>query len=221
MTPSPETIQRTPAAQPHQVVLVHGLWYGPVSMGLLDLRLTRRGFACQRFGYPTLSASVGENARDLHRFARTLEADRVDFVGHSLGGLVILRMLDEWGNLPPGRVVLLGSPVRGSAVATRLLDIKAARPLIGEARTALEKGFSHAPPGRETGVIAGTRPVGLGRLVETLDDPHDGTIQADETRLANARDSIDLPVSHTGLVLSATVADQVASFLSAGTFQSL
>ena len=218
MTSDPEAIQRTPAPQPHQVVLVHGLWYGPVSMGLLDLRLSRRGFSCQRFGYPTLSASIRENARDLHRFALTLEAERVDFVGHSLGGLVILRMLDEWGGLPPGRVVLLGSPVRGSAVASRLLDIKAAQPLIGEARTALEKGFSHAPSGRDTGVIAGTRPVGLGRLFENLNDPHDGTIQADETRLDDALDTIDLPVSHTGLVLSSSVADQVAHFLQSGRF---
>lgn len=201
-----------------QVVLVHGLWYGPVSMRLLALRLEAQGLTCHLFGYPTLSRTVGENARALHEFARGLEADQLDFVGHSLGGIVILRMFDELGGLPPGRVVLLGSPVRGSAVASRLAEIKAARPFIGQSRSALERGFSHAPAGRETGVIAGTRGVGLGRIIESLEPPHDGTIRVAETRLDDASDQLELEVSHTGLVLSAEVADHIASFLASGHF---
>ena len=201
------------------VVLVHGLWYGPVSMSLLAIRLEALGFECHRFGYPTLSRSVAENARALHAFALELGAEQVDFVGHSLGGIVILRMFDELGGLPPGRVVLLGSPVRGSSVASRLVEIKAARPFIGQSRSALERGFSHAPAGHETGVIAGTRGVGLGRIIESLEAPHDGTIQVSETRLDNARDTLELAVSHTGLVLSGEVARAVAGFLQRGSFK--
>jgi pimeloyl-ACP methyl ester carboxylesterase len=201
-----------------QVILVHGLWYGPVSMRLLALRLEARGMICHRFGYPTLSRTVSENARALHDFARQLDVDQLDFVGHSLGGIVILRMFDELGGLPPGRVVLLGSPVRGSAVASRLAEIKAARPFIGQSRSALEQGFSHAPSGRETGVIVGTRGVGIGRIIERLEPPHDGTIRADEARLDDASDTLALAVSHTGLVLSADVANAVAGFLEQGNF---
>jgi pimeloyl-ACP methyl ester carboxylesterase len=201
-----------------RVILVHGLWYGPVSMGLMALRLEAMGFECHRFGYPTLSRSVAENARSLHEFALGLGADQVDFVGHSLGGIVVLRMFDELGGLPPGRVVLLGSPVRGSAVASRLVEIRAARPFIGQSRSALERGFSHAPAGRETGVVAGTRGVGLGRIIESLEPPHDGTIRVAETRLDNASDNLELAVSHTGLVLSGEVAEAVARFLNHGAF---
>jgi pimeloyl-ACP methyl ester carboxylesterase len=203
-----------------QVILVHGLWYGPVSMSLLALRLERLGLDCHRFGYPTLSQSLAVNARELHQFALALEVDQLDFVGHSLGGLVILRMLDEFGGLPPGRVVLLGSPVRGSAVVSRMLTFPATRPLIGEARTALERGFSHAPTGYPTGVIAGTHPMGLGRMIQPLNGPNDGTIEVSETQLDNAADTLQLSVSHTGLVLSAEVADAVSNFLHHGRFQS-
>ncbi len=42
------------------------------------------------------------------------------WVGHSLGGLVILRMLERDAALPPGRVVLLGTPY-GDSHAGRAL----------------------------------------------------------------------------------------------------
>ncbi len=206
--------------QRRRVVLVHGLWYGPISMSLLALRLEAKGLNCLRFGYPTLAQPISGNARDLHQYARAQGGEQLDFVGHSLGGLVILRMFDQFGGLPPGRVVLLGSPVRGSAIASQMVSRRLMRPLIGEARSALERGFSHAPAGRDTGVIAGTSGLGLGRLVGRLEPPHDGTIRVAETHLDDAADQLDLPVSHTGLVLSSQVADAVSRFLKQGSFRS-
>ncbi|MFW5816336.1 MAG: esterase/lipase family protein [Wenzhouxiangella sp.] len=206
------------AAERASVVLVHGLWYGPVSLALMARRLDARGFRCHRFSYPTLARSLAANARALFDYARSLEVETLHWVGHSLGGLVILRMFDEWSGLPPGRVVLLGAPVQGSAAAGRIAEMKIARPVIGQARSALEYGFSHAPARRQTGVVAGTRSMGLGRMFEKLPLPHDGTIAVAETRLAGAADSIELPVSHTGLVLSAEVVSAVAAFLRRGRF---
>ncbi len=201
-------------------VLVHGLWYGPVSMRLLALRLERRGHPCQLFSYPTLGEVIDANARALHDYASMIDAPRLDFVGHSLGGLVILRMLAEFEDLPPGRAVLLGSPVQGSAVVSRLIKIRPARPFIGAASGALEASRYSVPRHHEIGIIAGTRSVGIGRLVDSLDQPNDGTIAAAETELPGASDSLELPVSHTGLVLSADVADATAAFLDSGRFES-
>ena len=52
---------------------------------------------------------------------------RVHLVGHSMGGVLILRALQADPGMPPGRVVLMGAPVRGSAVArrprTRAMDV--------------------------------------------------------------------------------------------------
>ena len=211
-------VSRSAASGADTVVLVHGLWYGPVSLALMARRLEAHGFAVRSFSYPTLGQTLASNARALFDFARDVPAQTLHLVGHSLGGLVILRMLDEWRGLPPGRVVLLGSPVQGSKTATRIVRMKLTRPIIGRARTALEYGFSHAPAGRETGVVAGTRPVGLGRVFERLDSPHDGTIAVSETRLPGATDTIELPVSHTGLVLSGEVVAAVECFLRRGHF---
>ena len=200
------------------MVLVHGLWYGPASLALLALRLGGHELSCHRFGYPTLRQSVTANAAHLARFIRDLGSDPVDLVGHSLGGLVILRLFATHCDLPPGRVVLLGSPARGSSVAARLVDVRPLRPLIGRARSALERVHTHAPSDREIGVIAGTQGLGLGRIVHALDRPNDGTIAVSETRLSGVADRLELPVSHTGLVLSRAVADAVARFLHGGRF---
>lgn len=200
------------------VVLVHGLWWGPWSMSLIGRRLRRNGFDVHAFGYPTLHRSLPANAAALREFVAGLDVDHVDLVGHSLGGLVILRTLDEYTGLPPGRVVLLGSPVRGSAVGRRVAGRPLFKPLVGQARTALTNGISHAPPGRETGVIAGSRSMGVGRIFGGLDGPNDGTVSVSECRLEGAAECI-LPVTHTGLVTAPAVSRAVASFLRTGSFE--
>lgn len=199
------------------VVLVHGLWWGPWSMALLARRLQREGFATRAFGYPTLHRSLAVNARALRDFMAGLALEQVDLVGHSLGGLVILRMLDDHRDLPPGRVVLLGAPVGGSRAGRRVADRRLFRPLIGQAKSALQRGFSQAPAGRETGVVAGSRSLGLGRLFGPLERPDDGTVSVAECRLEGAAECV-LPVTHTGLVTSPKVARAVSAFLLSGRF---
>lgn len=199
------------------VVLVHGLWWGSWSMGLMARRLKRDGFDVHAFGYPTMRRSLHGNAAALREFIVRMDLDVVDLVGHSLGGLVILRMLDEFSDLPPGRVVLLGSPVNGSAVGRRVADRRLFRPLVGQAKSALENGFSHAPAGRETGIIAGKRSIGVGRIVGGLDEPNDGTVSLAECRLDGAQECI-LPVTHTGLVTAPSVVRAMADFLESGRF---
>src|SRR5690625_7275382 len=119
--------------------------------------------------------SLASNAVALHAFTAGLQAQQLDLVGYSLGGLVVLRMLDEFEDVPPGRVVLLGSPVNGSAVAEKAAARRIFRPLVGQAGSALEDGFAHATAGRENAEIAGNRTVGLGLLPGRNDDPVTGT----------------------------------------------
>ncbi|QOC23068.1 alpha/beta fold hydrolase [Wenzhouxiangella sp. AB-CW3] len=201
-----------------KVILVHGLWYGQLGLTLLRRRLVRAGFDCHGFSYPTMRRPLAANARSLYEFARRFDDGPVDFVGHSLGGLVILRMLDEFGGLPPGRVVLLGSPVRGSAVASEAADLPLIRPLVGRAKNALEYGYRAAPADRETGVVMGTGHVGVGRLFKSLETPSDGVVGVEECRLEGATDELVLPVTHTGLVTSRQGAEAVARFLESGRF---
>lgn len=200
------------------VVLIHGLWYGPISLHPLGRRLEQHGWSVRRFGYPTIRHAIDDNAHALRGF---IGSGPVHLVGHSLGGLVALRMLERFReDLSPARLVLLGSPVNGSAVARRLAKIPALGRLVGRSAGPLEAGVQHAPEGWEVGVVAGTRTFGLGQAIHRLPAPHDGTVAEIETRLDGETDRLTLPVSHTGLVLSPTVADAIDRFLETGRFDS-
>jgi len=204
--------ERTP------VLLVHGLWYGPFSLRPLSFRLARRGWSVERFGYPTIRHSLDRNADALRD---AVGRGPVHLVGHSLGGLVALRMLERHGDgIQPARLVLLGSPVLGSATARRLSRWPGFGRLVGRAAGPLHRGVQHAPEGWEVGVVAGTQGIGAGRLIQRLPRPHDGTVAEAETHLEGESDRLLLAVSHTGLVLSPAVAEAVDRFLRQGRFAS-
>jgi hypothetical protein len=68
-------------------------------------------------------------------------------------------------------------------------------------------------------VIAGSRSVGLGRLVARLPVPNDGSVVVEETTVPGAHARLVLPVAHFALLLAPGVARQVAGFLRAGVFE--
>jgi hypothetical protein len=68
------------------------------------------------------------------------------------------------------------------------------------------------------GVIAGTRPFGLGVLLGRLEGPSDGVVTVEETAIEGMRERIALAVGHSQMLVSAKVAGQIAAFLSDGKF---
>ena len=207
------------ALQQETVVLLHGALMTGKVMSVLAMRLKGCGYRTELYDYPTRRRSMQDNAKSLIRFVARLGAGRVHLVGHSMGGMLILHALQASSGMPPGRVVLMGAPVRGSAVARRLWCYSPGRWLLG---AGAEAGLLEAVPdwtyGREIGVIAGEMPIGFGRVLGSLGDRHDGTVGVAETCLQGAADSIVINASHTSMVLSRKVADQVCHFLHHGRF---
>jgi len=200
------------------VLLVHGLWFGGWSLSVLAGRLRRTGYQPRYFHYRSTVSGLGAHAGELGRQAEQLQASRVDYVGHSLGGLLILRMLASRSDLPPGRVVLLGSPLQGSRVARRAINLPGGKALFGQAADELTRGFPVGATGREIGMIAGRRAIGMGRLLGLPATAGDGTVTLDEANDPGLSDRIVLPVSHTGMLFSRAVADGVDNFLQSGHF---
>jgi pimeloyl-ACP methyl ester carboxylesterase len=201
-----------------RVVLVHGLFYGRWSMRVLAGRLRRAGFSVESFGYRPMRDGLEGAAAALAAFCRGFDSPVTRFVGHSLGGLVILRALDRQPERVPGRAVLLGTPLQGSQVAQRLCASRFGRAMLGAAGPALVRGYSRLPPQDEIGVVAGTVRLGLGRLTGVLDGPSDGTVGVQEANATGLAGRLVLPVTHTGMLFSARVAGQAAHFLRAGRF---
>jgi pimeloyl-ACP methyl ester carboxylesterase len=201
------------------VILVHGVLMPGTELKLLARRLRRCGFSPNIFRYPTRRHAPRHHAAELARFAAAQHAGRVHFVGHSLGGLVILQALRQ-ARLPRGRVVLLGSPTRGSRVARRLSRSGPGRWLLGRSTDgALLRAVPDERWSREIGIIAGSLPVGVGMALGRLSGRHDGTVTVEETALTGATDRIVVRVTHIGLVFSTEVARQVCTFLRDGRFR--
>lgn len=201
-----------------EIILVHGLWFGSWAMARLAKKLQAEGFRVRRFSYKTTTGGLRAHAAELLEFARASQSDQLHFASHSLGGLVTLGMLNATEGLPPGRVVLMGSPLDGSVVARRSRKVPGAEKLLGEIRSTLERGYQFLPGDRETGMIAGSRAVGLGMLVGGAGKPGDGTVSVRETLAAGLNDHLVLPVTHTGMLYSAEVARQAGYFLKFGSF---
>jgi pimeloyl-ACP methyl ester carboxylesterase len=179
------------AVHQETVVLLHGALMTGRVMAVLARRLKGCGYRTVFYDYPTRRRSMQDNAQSLAGFVAGLGAGRVHLVGHSMGGVLILRALQADPGMPPGRVVLMGAPVRGSAVARRLWCHGPGRWLLG---AGAEEGLLDEVPdwtyGREIGVIAGDMPIGFGRVLGCLGDRHDGTVGLAETCLQGAADTI-------------------------------
>jgi len=203
------------------VVLVNGLWLADPALWLLARRLRRTGFRVHTFSYPSVRHDLRTNAARLHEFLARVPGATVHLVGYSLGGLVIRALFHFQPQQRPGRIVLLGSPQTGNRAAQTLARTRSGRVLLGRAVAELNAGTPQhwSWPARETGVIAGSRSVGLGRLVARLTVPNDGTVAVEETAVPGAHARLVLPVAHFALLLAPAVARQVARFLHCGAFE--
>jgi pimeloyl-ACP methyl ester carboxylesterase len=211
------------SAQQATVVLVHGLWMVGFQLRLLRHRLeVEGGFRAVEFSYPSIAGSMSDHVRSLVDFAQAQKASQLHFVGHSLGGLVILRALELTNDLPPGRAVLLGTPSQGSKAAQGVARIVPfGKALLGSAihEECIEFSPREWSGRRDVGVIAGSMRLGLGRLFADLKAEHDGTVTVEETYLPGAKDHVVLDTTHTGMVFSAEVAEQTTYFLREGQFR--
>lgn len=201
------------------IVLVHGLWMRGWVMAWLGWRLRRCGYQTVAFSYPSVRGTLSQNALRLSRFVAGLDAPRIHFMGHSLGGLVLLQMLATYPDPRIGRVVLAGCPYHASYAARKLARSGLGRRLIG--RSVLQWLDQPAPASTdryEMGVIAGCKPLGAGRLIGGVPQPNDGVVVVEETALPGASDQIMLDVCHSGMLLSDQVAHQACAFLRHGYF---
>ena len=204
------------------IVVIHGLWMHGLELGILRNRLAQRTeWPAQTFSYRPVARALPENARRLRRRLDDIDADTVHLVGHSLGGVLALQMLNLFPTDRVRRIVCLGSPLVDSSAARRLMRWSLGRKAIGRTMRdgVLKQPLVSVDGSREIGVISGSVALGLGAVFGKLEAPHDGVVSVCETRLPGVTDHIVLPVNHIGLVFSSKVADQAANFLRFGEFR--
>ena len=214
------------------VVLVHGLARTSRSMARLAQALGQAGYDVHNWDYPSREYGVLPLVDALETYARRVAAasERVDFVTHSMGGLLARGVLSRRSLSNAGRLVMLAPPNRGADLASRASDYAWARGFYGQALEDLRADRAHgvvsrlgAPPG-EFGVIAGTRsfhPLQPTSYYSSLVRPagsHDGTVDVEETRLPGMTDFITVNANHTFIMDDDEAIRQTLAFLEHGHF---
>lgn len=201
-----------------EILFVHGLWMHGCVFALHRRRLREMGRCSHAYSYPSLRGSLAGAADGLADMITRLDRP-LHLVGHSLGGCVVLDMLARHRPDGLGRIVLLGSPILGSHAARWILRVPVVRHAVGCVLPQwLARARPDVDPAYEIGVIAGDRPIGLGRIVPGVPRPNDGMVTVEETRWPGARDHIVLPVTHMQMLWSQACLAQAVRFLDAGGF---
>lgn len=206
------------------VVLLHGLGRTDLSMLPLEEPLAQAGFEVRNIGYPSMDASPQELVDFLagELEACCAEAAQLNFVTHSLGGILTRAYLAQHSPKNLGRVVMLAPPNHGSELADSLAENSLFELVMGP--TAVELGTGPdslpnrlPPPDFELGVIAGRDSVNpLGTLL--IPGESDGTVSVESTQVRGMKDFLIIPASHTFIMFSEEAAGQVVHFLQTGSF---
>ena len=187
----------------------------------------RYGYLAHQLPYRTVRATLAENVSALSDFVREVAPTHRDgvchFVGHGLGGLVMLKYLANRDSDQPGHAVCLGTPLNATA-AERMADMPGVNTELGASiadgiLAESTKRWATKLDSQKVGVIAGTHSRPLGRGSAPLPQPNDGMIAVDETRAAFVDDHLEIAASHLRLVSSREVLDQVAHFFAHGEFR--
>jgi len=197
-----------------EVVLVPGLWMPAAEMWLVALRLRRAGWATRCFSYSGRQPFEG----NMQRLARYVDGRCVHFVGHSTGGVLIHDFLQQSPTTACGRVVLLGAPVRGCLAGRRLRGTGVGRWMLGACAARWDERGCAWRRTEQLGVIAGTLPLGLGRVLGRLPGENDGVVRVDETKVDGMTAHVSVPEAHSMLPVSSRVGSLVARFLHNGSF---
>ncbi len=188
------------------------------AMAVLAARLAASGFSPRVFSYRGRSP-FDANVERLARFVReTSPVTPMHILGHSLGGLLVLETLCRHAEVPISSALLLGAPVRGCGAGRRFALAGVGRWMMGECRGLWEERLAAWPRKEPLAVIAGTAPIGLGRVLGRLPGTNDGVVCVAETAVDGMAAQALVPLGHSSLIVSGRVARLAARFFAAGRF---
>ena len=207
-------------------ILIHGLGEPPMILAPVEMRIRANGGDVINLAYPS-TLEAPQTLADtfiLPALAPYADARRVNFVTHSLGGVLLHYCLQKWRPATLGRVVMTAPGLHGSEALEVYRHNFLFRMLYGPSayRSGTgDDGFARFLPKTadyELGIVAGC--VSSDPLANTfIPWPHDGKISVPRTQIDGMSDHIVLPLAHDFLSNAPAAVYQIEQFLIHGHFR--
>ena len=196
------------------VIILHGLSRSMASMRRLAKYVGEGGFNPVLIDYPSGETTIERLADGI--FSELPPADKLHFVGHSLGGVLSVRVAKMLPEARRGRIVQLGAPNFGSEIAQRASIFGK---LIGPALAELVPHSGEDTVGLDIGAIAGTAAIPAYGLITGIEGENDGKVSV-ASAWGNAPEGkrISFRVAHSIMMQDRRVIDATVTFLKTGSF---
>lgn len=208
------------------VILLHGLARSKKTMTKLQENLTRHGYTVLNVGYASRTKTVEAIAADelsaAIADAVNRGAQKLHFVTHSMGGIILRYHLLHHPLPALGRVVMLSPPNQGSEVVDVFKDNFLFKWLNGPAGRQLGTSSDSLPIQMgavdfDLGVITGDRSINW-FLSCLIPGPDDGKVSVERAKIAGMNDFIVLHATHPFIMKNKAAISQVIAFLKNGQF---
>jgi hypothetical protein len=215
-----------------RVVLVHGLWRRPASMQAIAEALSAAGYDVLAYGYRSRFKTVEQLGEGLRTWLAARDGEGrgpINFVTHSLGGILVRLALRPPSPVAIGRIVMLAPPNQGVGGLTRWAGTPLPGLVYGRPARDLHAGaalFETLPvPDAAIGIIAGTRRLSAANphsWINAASGNHadsDGTVEIASTRLPGPHAFTTVPATHGLICRDGQAIAQTVSFLQTGRFR--
>jgi triacylglycerol lipase len=209
-----------------EVILLHGLCRTSRSMLKMERALTEAGYKVRNVDYPSRTASIQKLAEDaIGKAVGDCQQDgatKINFVTHSLGGILVRSYLVRHIIPSLGRVVMLAPPNQGSEIVDKLGWFFLFKSINGPAGNELGTDKNSTPNkfgpiNFPVGIIAGDRSI---NWINSLLIPgrDDGKVSVERTKLAGMAGHLVVHATHPFIMKNHEVIRQTIQFLRAGNF---
>jgi len=205
------------------VILLHGLARSAHSMDKMAQRLTEHGYKVLNIDYPSRALPIEQLAEQTISDALKQCHDMpVNFVTHSMGGILVRQFLSKHSIKNLNKVVMLGPPNKGTEIVDKLSHLPGFSFVNGAAGMQLGTSELSVPnqlgkANFDVGIIAGTQSINL-LLSSLIPDTDDGKVSVESTKIEGMNDHIEMPTTHVFMMRNEAVIAQVICYLEQGKF---